>query len=93
MKKTLKIILAFLSVWIFSIQTSLASWDTYNMYSLPNGTINTSTWYTLMFSHIDWNFYINEDFLNILIMKFFIAFFGILIFLILSFKAFEQWKK
>lgn len=86
-------LLIFLTFFIFSFSTTLASWDIYNMYSLPNWSINTSSWYTLMFSHIDWDFYINDNFLDILLVKFFLTFLWLTIFTFLSFKMFNLWKK
>lgn len=87
-----KIILIFL-ISIFIIPNTLASWDIYNMYSLPNATINTSTWYSLAISHIDWGFYINDTFLNSLIIKLNLTFLFLVLIISLSLKVYNQWKK
>lgn len=85
--------LLFLAIFIFTFSNTLASWDIYNMYSLPNWSINTSTWYTLAFSHIDWSFYVNDKFLDILLVKFVLTLLWLIFFTTLSLKMFNLWKK
>lgn len=93
LKKMQQKFLLFLAIFIFTFSNTLASWDIYNMYSLPNWSINTSTWYTLAFSHIDWSFYVNDKFLDILLVKFVLTLLWLIFFTTLSLKMFNLWKK
>lgn len=93
MKKKILIILSILWTFLINYNTFATGGDTYNMYSLPNSSINTSSGYTLVLWHIDGDFYINDKFLDIFLVKFFLTFLWLTFFLLISLKAFNLWKK